>query len=96
MMFWLAVTGMVAVAVVDDCLIRRTVTHDEPGDESAESLTEKSRLEPRPGKFSGFEENKERILRALQAHYYFGSSNQFRRDYAEQEGAKVEVAPRVA
>ncbi len=96
MMFWLAVIAMVAVAIVDDCLIRRTITHEVDGSESAEISANESRIERDLGVFSGFDKNKERILRALQAHYYFGVGSQPAGDYAKREVAKTEVEPKVA
>jgi hypothetical protein len=96
MMFWLAVIAMVAVGIVDDWLIRRTVTHEVDGSESSGISTDRSRIERDLGVLSEFDKSKERILRALQAHYYFGGSGQSTGGYAEREVAKPEVEPKVA
>jgi hypothetical protein len=96
MMFWLVVTGMVAVGIVDDYLIRRSVTHEEKLNESAERLVRESGIALPGGKLSGFDESKERILRALQTHYYFADSGESVRDYGDREVAKIGVEPKVA
>ncbi len=95
-MFWLVVIAMVSVAIVDECLIRRTVTHEEKGNNSADILTEESGIARHRSRLSGFDEGKERILRALQAHYYFAGSSHPALDYGEREVAKVEIEPKVA
>jgi hypothetical protein len=69
LILWLIVVVMVAVAIVDDILLRRTLHPRPPRRDPVDALGDESVSEPDRAMFFGSNGNNERILGVLQSLY---------------------------